>query len=314
MHGLAVCICTHDRPDGLRALLDALDRQRFIELPESRINVIVVDNSAAATARQTCAVYAASGRFPVTFVHEPRRGVAFARNAAIVAALDCGMSHLAFIDDDERPHPTWLQALARRLQRTGAAAAVGPVYPIFEVPPPRWLPVEAYAVNPSTQDGFVRDGHTGNSIIDLSVVGSESIWFDHRFNATGGEDTIFFRRLRQKRKLIAWAHDAVIEEFVPRQRMSLRWLFLRWYRTGAIEAHLGRWDPDSLKGKLVNTVRGFARLAVGILRVAGSALVAGWRKPDRCFASFYTLCRGAGLLASVLGRGYEEYGGPPRPG
>jgi hypothetical protein len=91
--------------------------------------------------------------------------------------------------------------------------------------------------------------------------------------------------------------------------MTPAWLFRRWYRTGNIEAHLGAYDPDSVKGRLVNLARGSARVVWGSVRILASALVNA-RRPERIVASSYTLCRGAGLIASVFGRNYKEYSSP----
>ncbi len=65
-------------------------------------------------------------------------------------------------------------------------------------------------------------------------------------------------------------------------------LWRRWYRTGDIEASLGRYNAASLTGKLYNLVRGLARLGAGGLRVAKAALCDSWRKPGAFVASFYT--------------------------
>jgi hypothetical protein len=54
-------------------------------------------------------------------------------------------------------------------------------------------------------------------------------------------------------------------------------------------------------------VRGLARVGGGSLRVAKAIVWDSWRKPGALVASFYTLCRGAGLVASVGGARYKEY-------
>jgi glycosyltransferase involved in cell wall biosynthesis len=307
MHEIAICICTFERPAGLRALLGGIERQRLIQLDEQTVCVIVVDNSPAATAAEVCDAFSAGWRFRLGYLHEPRKGLAVARNAALSAALARGASLVAFIDDDEMPEPSWLERLVERITVSGAAAAVGPVYPVFQCPPPRWLPVHAYTTRQRARDGFADMGHSGNSIFDAAVLRSTGLSFDARYNESGGEDTIFFKQLRAKGLKIAWAENAVAHELVPRQRMSARWLWQRWSRTGEIEAHLGSIDPDSVKGRLVSMARGLVRVVGGSLRVLGAVATSRWRAPSSLMASTYTFCRGLGLIASAIGYRHRTY-------
>jgi succinoglycan biosynthesis protein ExoM len=307
MHKIAICVCTFERIAGLRALLEGIERQQFVHLNDDAVWIVVVDNSPGASASAASNADAAGRRFRVRYVHEPRKGLSFARNAALSAALEDGASLVAFIDDDELPEPTWLEKLVEAITATDAAAAVGPVYPMFESPPPPWLPVDAFAAKPRARAGFVEMGHTGNSIFDAAVLRSTGLSFDARYNETGGEDTIFFKQLRGRGLKIAWAENAIAHELVPRRRMSARWLWLRWCRTGEIEAHLGSADAGSAKGRLVSLVRGLVRVGAGSLRILGAALTLGWREPSSLMGSTYTLCRGVGLIASATGYRYREY-------
>ena len=77
-----------------------------------------------------------------------------ARNRALAASRQAGASHVAFIDDDELPHPAWLEALYAAVTGKRAAAAIGPVAPIFESQPQGWLPLLAYADRPAPEPGF----------------------------------------------------------------------------------------------------------------------------------------------------------------
>jgi glycosyltransferase involved in cell wall biosynthesis len=307
---VAVCVCTYHRPDGLKALLAALDRQRIDELQNAAVEIVVIDNSTAGDAAARWEATGSKLRFAITFKHEPRKGLAFARNAALRAALQPAVTHIAFIDDDELPGPDWIVSLLATLDRKKTAAAIGPVLPVFATPPPFWLPVMAYGDLREPRDGLVEDGYTCNAIISRAAIDALSLSFDARFNETGGEDTMFFKCLTDVGGKIAWAESAVVYAPIPEHRMRARWLWRRWYRTGDVEASLGRYDAASLTGKIYNLVRGFARIGGGGLRVAKAALCDSWRKPGAFVASFYTLCRGAGLIASVNGVRYKEYVAP----
>jgi hypothetical protein len=181
---------------------------------------------------------------------------------------------------------------------------------MFELPPPDWLPPLAFVTRRAEHDGLVNDAYTCNCIVDLHCVTAAGLAFDERYNHTGGEDTLFFKRLKEAGGTIAWAEEAIVHEFVPRHRMRAGWLWRRWYRTGALEADLSPYDPASAAGRLVNLAMGLARVGYGSARVAAGCARSLLGKPGAFVASFYTVCRGMGLIAKVFGRDYNEYSVP----
>jgi glycosyltransferase involved in cell wall biosynthesis len=310
MDRLAICICTYNRPQGLATLLASLNAQRLSGLSDGQIAIVAVDNSADGTASEICAGYSRDGRFPLTAAHEERKGLVHARNACLAAAREADATHILFLDDDEAAPPGWLEALYGRLKASGASAAIGPVFPIFERPPPAWLPAHRYVNRVACRDGFADEGYTCNAIIDLSALSGAASQFDPRFNETGGEDTMIFKALRERGHRIAWAEEAHVYEFVPTHRMRRGWLFRRWYRTGNVEARLAQNGARTFAGRLAALMRGGARIGAGGLRVIHALLAYSWREPDRFVASFYTLCRGAGYIGAALGASYKEYSRP----
>jgi succinoglycan biosynthesis protein ExoM len=308
MAKIAICICTFERPDGLRSLLHALDVQRLCAFSTNDIQIIVVDNSASASAAPVFLEYSRVGRFPTTFVHEKNKGLSNARNAAIESALALKVAFFAFLDDDEIPLPDWIENLLATAVRTAAAAVIGPVLPIFEEPPPAWATASGfYAKVLPTRNGYIEDGHTANCLVSCAAVDVLKLRFDLRFNETGGEDTWFFKRLREGGGRIAWAEGAIVMELISKQRMTRGWMLRRWYRTGAIEAALCSVEPSSHKGKLVNLFKGMSRIGGGVLLIVGASMLRPFGYPGSIFARCYTVCRGAGLLMSVIGKEYKEY-------
>ena len=302
---LAICICTCERPTGLARLLAAIDEQRLGDIAESAIRVLIIDNGRSRAAVPVVEAYRANGRFPVTYAREETRGLAAVRNRSLQAATAIGADHVALIDDDEMPARDWLRCLLETALRSGAAACVGPVIPLFELVPPAWAVLGGFfAKRLPAHDGLVDDAYTANALLDLRVVKALGLSFDMRFNTLGGEDTYFFRALLLAGHRIAWAEDAVVYDSIPAHRMRVRWLVARWYRSGSVEAHLGRLPPDTPGGRLASFARGTARLAGGLLRLA---IAAPSIRPATVIGGSYTLCRGAGLLAAVFGLSYREY-------
>ena len=304
---VSVAICTLDRHLGLTLLLEAIERQDIGAWPADAVTVLVVDNSVSANVRALCEARAEASRFRLVHVHEARRGLSFARNAALAASRDIAASHIAFVDDDEVPEPQWLRALHARLVETGAVAAVGPVRPVFEAHPPPWAVAGGFfGKTLDDRDHDLSDAYTCNAIIEMATVTRHRLAFEPRFNTTGGEDTVFFKALRASGGRIAWAAGAMVHEYMPATRMKPSWLMKRWFRTGGTEAELSRLGNASAIGRAYNAVRGGARVVGGSGRAVLSMLTTPMRT-ERHLRALYTVCRGAGLIAAACGRTYSEY-------
>ncbi|GAA5334556.1 MULTISPECIES: glycosyltransferase family 2 protein [Thermus] len=108
---ISVVIPAHNEEAYLAGALEAVLGQA---LPP--FEVIVVDNASTDRTREV-----AEG-FGVRVVHCARKGVAYARQAGLLAARG---EWVAMTDADSRPLPHWLAALSRRAE--GALALYGPL-------------------------------------------------------------------------------------------------------------------------------------------------------------------------------------------
>lgn len=204
---VCLCICTYRRPQGLDDLLRALAFLRLGALADAALRVVVVDNAPDGSAAPIVARRAADARFDISYVHERRKGLASARNAALEAAMASGAAWIAFIDDDEAPTPGWLAAHLATLAATGAAASVGPVYPVFASPPPLWARRGGFFAavdrDAAVDDAGVlraREAYSGNVVLSRAPLAASGLRFDPDFDEIGGEDTAFFRALEPNRE------------------------------------------------------------------------------------------------------------------
>lgn len=98
---VTVAVCTRDRADNLIMCLDSL-----MELDYPALDILVVDNAPTTTAtRDLVSQYA-----NVRYVCEPRPGLDWARNRAIIEAKG---EIIAFTDDDVVVDHNWVRALAQ---------------------------------------------------------------------------------------------------------------------------------------------------------------------------------------------------------
>ena len=235
---VAVCIASYRRPEGLHALLGALDAQRF-EGARPEIGVVVADNDAAGSAHAVCEDARRWLSLPLRYAVEPRKGIPFARNATLREAGDADW--LAFIDDDEIPDPHWLATLLRVQRETGADVVTGPVHARFEREPPAWVLEGGFFAAAQRATGAALDSaYTNNALLRARSLDGERDRFDTSFTYGVGEDTLLFSRLAARGARIVWAQEAVVVESVPAARVRVRWLVRRGFATGTAMTHITR--------------------------------------------------------------------------
>ncbi len=99
---VSLIICTRDRSEKLVRCLKAIRDIRS----DRKWELIVVDNASASNATASIvADFAATAPFPVTYVSEPRPGLANGHNAGLKAARG---EILAFMDDDCYADPSYI--------------------------------------------------------------------------------------------------------------------------------------------------------------------------------------------------------------
>jgi GT2 family glycosyltransferase len=98
----ALVICTRDRAAYLPACLEAVAAMR----PAVPWELVLVDNGSRDGTPGVLADFASRAPFPVAVVHEPRAGLAAARNAGVAAAR---APLLLFTDDDCYPAPDFIE-------------------------------------------------------------------------------------------------------------------------------------------------------------------------------------------------------------
>lgn len=221
---ITVCICTFKRAALLRTLLRALEGQRTDGL--FTFDVVVSDNDAARSAESVADQFDASSTLRVTYCVEPEPNIALARNNAVAHATG---DFIAFIDDDEVPVEEWLYRLFETAGSHGVDGVLGPVRPAFEHEPPAWLRKGKFFDRPTYPTGYEirwHEARSGNVLFARSILGKLDPPFRPEF-ATAGEDVDFFRRLSQAGCRFVWCHEAAVDEVVPANRCTLRYLLRR---------------------------------------------------------------------------------------
>jgi succinoglycan biosynthesis protein ExoM len=296
-------VLTYRREQDLAALLPLLAEE--VAGVDGPVSVLVVDNDPDASARDVV-----GDRPGVRYVHEPRPGIAAARNRALEESA--GERLLVFVDDDERPRPGWLRHLLTTWLDGRPAAVVGPVVSTYEVDPDAWVTAGRFFDRRRLPTGTEVDvAATNNLLLDLDVVRAAGLRFDERFGLSGGSDTLFTRALSRTGARLVWCDQAVVVDVVPAQRVTRRWVLQRAYRSGnswsRTSLELAGTAGERVQVRLTCTARGALRVVAGGGRwLAGQAT----RSLTHRARGARTVARGAGLVSGAWGSVHVEYRRP----
>lgn len=306
---VAVCVATFRRPTQLAGLLESFGRLAFDRGRTPEVLVVVVDNDASGSALDVVERARPTLRWPVTYVVEAVQGISHARNRAVSVALERDVDFIAFVDDDEVVAERWLDELLAVQARYGAEIVAGPVLPRYAPGTPRWVERGRFFEHPRHATGTAVDfAATNNVLIAARLLCAPGGVFDERFSLTGGEDTHFFMRARQCGARMVWADRAVVEDAVPRQRATARWLFQRHFREGNSMVWCERAVRPDRAWVPVRIAKAVGRIGQGVVLLPLLAL----RGRAGVVDAVCRVLRGAGALSALWGLRYEEYGRKPR--
>lgn len=232
---VSILIPTYRRNGLLMQAVKSCRNQRNIDPADYEI--VVIDNCPEKTSEGTVAELM-NGTPIVSYVNEPRRGVAFARNTGVAAARG---DYVAFLDDDECATSSWLHELLKHGQR-GGAAVFGPIRETVDEALRQKLDSLDFSIvrrffDRADGDDItdrLYDLGTGNSLFNKQQCFATAGGFNERYNFIGGEDIDFLSRLRNNNIRFIWAASAWVEEHVPKERLSTRYLMKRRFYAGQV--------------------------------------------------------------------------------
>jgi succinoglycan biosynthesis protein ExoM len=296
---VAVYVCTHQRNDALRSMLDAVGVAADHAAAHARVAVVVIDDNPDGRARGVVEKF--EGRFSlgIHYRHSGKQNISIARNLGLEVAA--GLAEwVAMTDDDCEPAPQWLSAYVDVQRRTGANALTGPLVMRFPEGSPQWLVDEPFALgeNDLHEDGeAMAVAQTHNSMISAAWLREHpEIRFEPALGRLGGEDMVFYRRNVAAGMRINYARDAVVYEVVGPERSTLRHQLRQQYWLGNSEYVTNTESGGATRRRMV--LRGGRRLVQAVprpfLRLARRELPQ-WRW------TLAVVLRSLGTLAGALG-------------
>ncbi len=298
---LQVCVLTYKRPGMLADALASLQAQTGLQQLNIDLHVLVVDNDRLGSGLPTYSTFAHSvSGLACRYVHETSRGLAHARNRALIESAD--MDLVAFLDDDEVAAPEWLANLITVRDRFNADVVSGPVSPIPDGLP-TWI-LDGGFLDPAdrTTGATLQHVATDNVLLHASVF--PHFRFDPRFNSTGGEDTDFFLRVHAAGLLMVWAADARVATWFPQDRANARWLITRAFSDASRYTHARLLlSSGSLRARASRAVRAIAGALGGIALLLRAPF--GKRYSVQALR---LMARSAGTFSALVGMRQHYYG------
>ena len=251
-------IPTFDRPNLLRRCLLALRQQQMVDM--GRVEVIVVENGRRAGANEIVDELA-SDYESLSYVFEPLAGVSRARNVGLDRASG---ELLVFLDDDEFPDPDWLYEITHPLlvETETADIVSGECEPLWATPRPDWLVdslLKSYSVNARWSDElrqmerheWVFEGNCAVRAHWLRGVGGFNVELGRSGSSLLSAEGEVYDRLREQGAVAVFNPKAVVSHYIAAERLSVDWLFRRWFAQGQGEAMVSSEPPgwyESLSG------------------------------------------------------------------
>jgi glycosyltransferase involved in cell wall biosynthesis len=264
--------------------------------PQVSVEVVAVDNEAEPNNRALVREFAAGCRFPVHYVHEPRRGIPQARNAALAKAGELGVDWIAFTDDDCWASPTWLASLLNAAGRYKADVVYGRREFLFPMPLPFWLMRPEQGVH--AEGEVLPFAATHNVLMAAWLIGRDGrapMRFNERL--AHGEDTDFFHRATERSAHIVYSAEPLVLEAVVPDRATFHYQARRAYHYAASRSYFHRRYKGLGTASMKLVGRCLIQAPVAVVRLMAAPLA--WPFSEDLFRGL--VIKGAARLAGAVG-------------
>lgn len=223
-HNLTIIICTYNRAHILSEAFVSLLQQT---VSPDNYSLLIIDNNSTDNTQETVASF--KDKFTdIRIILENNQGLSHARNRAL---KECQTEWLAFLDDDAKAHPDWVETILKTIEKGDFDGFGGPYYAWHHYgPAPRWLP-EDFGTYESPQGYGLLKGDTyipgGNSVLRCDAarsIGTFSTELGMSGNRCGyGEETQFYERMRAAGYRMGYVPHLKIDHCVLPYKYTLRW-------------------------------------------------------------------------------------------
>lgn len=238
MNKITIAICTYNRGEIISEALQSLLNQT---VPSSEFVLLIIDNNSTDNTEDILKDF--SKKFAsFRIIHESKQGLSHARNRAL---MECTTDWLAFLDDDAKAHPDWINTILETISCNDFDAFGGPYYAWHRYgPAPSWLPKE-FGTYESPQPYGLLTGNSyipgGNCVINC-IAAKTTGMFSTELGMNGGkcsygEETQFFKRMGELGYRLGYVPQLKIDHCVLPYKYKMRWQLRSAFEHGKANAH-----------------------------------------------------------------------------
>lgn len=240
---ISVIICTYNRCNDLRDVLESLERQVGTE--EISWEVIVVDNNSTDATKDVVDEFTKRGRLNLMYVRERQQGLSFARNRGIA---ESNGQLIAYTDDDAIADPQWVRVIHETYRDYKFDCMGGKILLLWECPKPSWLSEEMCRplglLDHGEQILELSDSNRriygGNFVVHRNIIekvgGFNTDLGRKGKKLIGGEEIDLLRRITEARGIAIYQPEAVIHHKVAPQRLRKSYFARREYNEGVVHS------------------------------------------------------------------------------
>lgn len=299
---VTIGLCTYQRPVMLAETLVSLS---CLNVPtDVKLILVIIDNDITHSAEPVYNEYKNKLPFISDYVIEERKGIAFARNRALLTADSHSSDLMLFIDDDEMVDKNWLNAHLIHYKQNDIDVSTAPVYSIYPNNTPNWIRAgRFFDLLKNIKEGTpFQSSATGNVLFDFKKLYHQyGLRFDEKLKSR--EDNDFFMRAFKMGAKIQWTNTAIVHEIVPLSKMNTSWLLQRAYKGGESFAMREIKYRGHLKGRVVAMTRIPYYCIRGIL-ILPLSLVKGYAYVVKSLQQFSIAM---GMIGGIFGTNYDDY-------
>ena len=260
-----IAVCTRNRPQMLSNCINSI---KNLVIPSNcQLHLVIVENNESPECKSLINdLMKTTPDLNYSYILEKKLGLPMVRNTAVERAIEMNADWIGFLDDDQVVGSDWLIKFHNTILTGSADVYTGKLnYVLPENVQPENLPV--WFKFPFTHyeypEDFVFDATgTGNTIVKASYFDGQlqEFRFDEKFRFTGGEDYDLFNRITKCGGVIKYVKDAVANEVIARDRISIKWVVAKEYSNGNLTGYghvsqIGNWRSAKFREKTLYLIR-----------------------------------------------------------
>ena len=220
------CICTRKRKNKLIKVIKSISDLKI--RAKISIQVLIVQNEKKSKLKKIDLKTKISN---IIIVNEKNIGISFARNRCLKESSNIVFDYLVFLDDDCTIDKYWLIENLNFIKNNKYDIVTGPHISKNNF----YLNILERKLKHNSQ---LRWASTNNVIVKKKVLKKKKITFDTNIQFFGGEDQLFFWKLKKKGYKIGWNSFAKVYDDSANFRINFSWFVKRSFGYGCSSFHI----------------------------------------------------------------------------